>query len=54
MMVTDKIILVITIYVISQSIDGVMICNNKNKSSTINEESDYKSFVLVYTLIFEG
>ena len=54
MMVTDNNILVITIYVISQSIDGVMICNNKNKSSTINEANDYNTFVLVYTLIFEG
>ena len=51
MMVTDNNILVITIYVISQSIYGVMICNNKNKSSTINEANDYKLILGLFTHI---
>ena len=50
---TDNNNVKITIYVITQSIYGVMIYNNKNISSKISEENDYK-FLIKYTLIFEA
>ena len=51
MMVTDNNILVITIYVISKSISGVMIYKNKNISSTISEDNDHKHFFGIHSYL---
>ena len=51
MMVTDNNILEISICVITKSILGVMIYNNKNISSTISEEHGYKLFLKLNTHI---
>ena len=52
-MVTDNNILVITIYVITKSICGVMIYKNNNISSTIDEPNNY-NICFYCTPIFVG